>query len=109
MVFLLNGTFYSLNTEKKICPHCYHYPTIEPNPEDTISSILKEELEKLGVVADLIPSWTTPVGVRRPDLLCRNAGVYPIEAKLSEKCEWNPDYWPVSEASPKLGLAKGKG
>jgi hypothetical protein len=53
--------------------------------EDGISSILKEELQKLGVVADLTPSWTTPIGLRKPDLLCRNAGVYPVEAKFTER------------------------
>jgi hypothetical protein len=53
--------------------------------EDGISSILKEELQKLGVVVDLTPSWTTPIGLRKPDLLCRNTGVYPIEAKFSER------------------------
>jgi len=53
--------------------------------EDGISSILKEELQNLGVVADLTPSWTTPIGLRKPDLLCRNAGVYPVEAKFTER------------------------
>jgi len=53
--------------------------------EDTISSLLKEDLEKLGVVVQLIPTVDTPVGVRKPDLLCRNGGVYPVEAKFSER------------------------
>jgi len=53
--------------------------------EDGISSLLKEELQNLGVIADLTPSWTTPIGLRKPDLLCRNAGVYPVEAKFTER------------------------
>jgi type I restriction-modification system DNA methylase subunit len=53
--------------------------------EDGISALLKEELQKLGVVADLTPSLTTPAGLRKPDLLCRNGGVYPVEAKFIER------------------------
>jgi len=53
--------------------------------EDTITSLLGEKLEKLGVITQLTPTIDTPVGVRKPDLLCRNAGVYPIEAKFTER------------------------
>jgi hypothetical protein len=53
--------------------------------EDTVTSLLKDELQKLGVTAEFTPVIDTPVGVRKPDLLCRNAGVYPIEAKFSER------------------------
>ena len=53
--------------------------------EDTITTLLKEELEKLGVKAEAFPSITTPAGIRKPDLLCNNAGIYPLEAKFSER------------------------
>ncbi|GAI07892.1 unnamed protein product, partial [marine sediment metagenome] len=53
--------------------------------EDTITSILRDELEYLGIDTQLIPSIITPVGLRKPDLLCCNGGVYPIEAKFKEK------------------------
>ena len=53
--------------------------------EDTITAILRDELEELGVKAELIPSIATPAGPRKPDLLCRNAGTYPVEAKFSER------------------------
>jgi len=53
--------------------------------EDTITSLLKEELEKLGVHVQIIPSIETPVGLRKPDLLCSNGGFYPVEAKFTER------------------------
>lgn len=53
--------------------------------EDTITSILRDELERLGVEAELIPVIDTPAGIRKPDLLCRNAGAYPVEAKFTER------------------------
>lgn len=53
--------------------------------EDTVTSLLREELEELGLTAELVPVIDTPVGIRKPDLLCRNAGVYPVEAKFSER------------------------
>mgnify|MGYP001088128003 CR=1 FL=1 len=53
--------------------------------EDTITSLFRDELERLGVEAELIPSITTPVGIRKPDLLCRNGGTYPVEAKFTER------------------------
>ncbi|MEM4140020.1 MAG: N-6 DNA methylase [Nitrososphaeria archaeon] len=52
--------------------------------ENTITILLKEELEKFGVKAEPFASITTPVGRREVDLLCQNAGVYPIEAKFTE-------------------------
>ena len=53
--------------------------------EDTITSLLKEELDKRGVQVELIPSIETPVGLRKPDLLCKNGGTYPVEAKFAER------------------------
>ena len=52
--------------------------------EDTITGIVREELEKRGVKAAQFTSIDTPSGTRKPDLLCQNAGVYPIEAKFTE-------------------------
>ncbi len=49
--------------------------------EDTITSLLRDELIKLGVKAELFPSVTTPSGLRKPDILCSNGGSYPLEAK----------------------------
>jgi len=53
--------------------------------EDTITAILKEELEKIGVNVELLPVINTPSGIRKPDLLCRDGGIYPIEAKFKER------------------------
>jgi hypothetical protein len=52
--------------------------------EDTITSLLQVELSSLGVRAELLPSVTTPAGVRRPDILCANGGIYPLEAKFTK-------------------------
>jgi hypothetical protein len=52
--------------------------------EDTITSLLGEELRKRGVKAEPFRRLSTPVGDRIPDLLCENAGNYLIEAKFSE-------------------------
>jgi len=51
--------------------------------EDAVTILLREELEKRGVKA-LPVSIRTPQGHRKPDLLCENAGIYPIEAKFRE-------------------------
>jgi type I restriction-modification system DNA methylase subunit len=53
--------------------------------EDTITMLLKEELEKLGVKAEPFSSIVTPAGTRKPDLVCANGGMYLIEAKFSER------------------------
>jgi len=56
-----------------------------PKPtENTITSRLCKELEKLGVKALPFESIPTPVGRREVDLLCENGGKYPIEAKFTE-------------------------
>lgn len=52
--------------------------------EDTVTSILAEELRKRGVVAETQVSIKTPKGVRRPDIACQNAGLYVVEAKFRE-------------------------
>ncbi len=46
---------------------------------------MKEELERLGVNAQPFTEISTPVGLRKPDLLCANAGTYPVEAKFTER------------------------
>ncbi|MBC7333771.1 MAG: N-6 DNA methylase [Actinobacteria bacterium] len=53
--------------------------------ENTITSCLKEELEKRGIKAEPFASITTPVGRREVDLLCSNGGYYVIEAKFTER------------------------
>jgi len=53
--------------------------------EDTITSILRDELIKLGIKAEVFTSVTTPSGIRKPDLLCTNGGMYPLEAKFTER------------------------
>ncbi|MFH7835871.1 MAG: N-6 DNA methylase [Candidatus Aenigmatarchaeota archaeon] len=52
--------------------------------ENTITSLLKEELEKFGVKAEAFISISTPIGRREADLLCKNAGIYILEAKFTE-------------------------
>lgn len=57
-----------------------------PKPtEDTITSLLKEEIERFNVKVEQFPIIDTPEGKRKPDLLCVDAGIYPIEAKFTEK------------------------
>lgn len=51
--------------------------------EDTITSLLRDELLQLGVQAELFPVVNTPSGIRKPDILCSNGGNYPLEAKFS--------------------------
>ncbi|MEM2099958.1 MAG: N-6 DNA methylase [Thermoproteota archaeon] len=53
--------------------------------EDTVSSLLRDELQRLGVKVELFPQITTPAGLRKPDLFCINAGSYPVEAKFTER------------------------
>lgn len=52
--------------------------------ENTITSILAEELQKLGIKTEPFARIKTPTGDREPDILCKNSGSYPIEAKFSE-------------------------
>ncbi|MCD6513324.1 MAG: N-6 DNA methylase, partial [Candidatus Odinarchaeota archaeon] len=56
-----------------------------PKPtENTVTAFLKDELEKFGVKAIPFASIHTPAGRREVDILCENAGLYPIEAKFTE-------------------------
>lgn len=64
--------------------YLHGFELIPKATEDTITSLLAEELRKRGVVTESFPGLTTPVGHRTPDLLCKNAGDYPVEAKFSE-------------------------
>jgi type I restriction-modification system DNA methylase subunit len=52
--------------------------------ENTITSLVREKLEKLGVKAMAFVSIQTPEGRREVDLWCYDGGSYPIEAKFSE-------------------------
>lgn len=52
--------------------------------EDTITS-LRDQLVTLGVKAEVFPVVNTPSGIRKPDILCTDGGVYPLEAKFSER------------------------
>jgi hypothetical protein len=57
-----------------------------PKPtENTITSLLKEELETLGVKALLFIRVSTPVGDREVDLWCYNSGRYPLETRSTER------------------------
>ncbi len=53
--------------------------------EDTLTTIFKEFLAEKGVNVEAFPIWRTPVGIRKPDLLCKNSKFYPLEAKIKEK------------------------
>lgn len=53
--------------------------------EDTITSLLRDELKSNGINAELFPSVSTPKGTRKPDILCSNGGMYPLEAKYFER------------------------
>mgnify|MGYP000456882578 CR=1 FL=1 len=57
-----------------------------PKPtEDTITNLLAKELEKFGVKVETFPAIDTPNGIRKPDILCINAGTYLLEAKFRER------------------------
>lgn len=56
--------------------------------EDTITVMLKDELETCGVKTEIFPEIKTPSGYRKPDLYCLNGGTYIIEAKFKEKDLW---------------------
>lgn len=53
--------------------------------ENTVTGILREELESRNVKTIQFPTLQTPVGRREPDLLCENGGRYLVEAKFSEQ------------------------
>ncbi len=53
--------------------------------EDTLTTIFKEILVKNGIDAEAFMVWDTPVGMRKPDILCRNDKFYPLEAKIKEE------------------------
>jgi hypothetical protein len=51
--------------------------------EDTITTILANELEKRGVKVQTFPKIELPgIGLRKPDIWCHNGGNYVIEAKF---------------------------
>jgi type I restriction-modification system DNA methylase subunit len=56
--------------------------------EDTISVMLKDELEKRNVTAQVFIEIRTPTGYRKPDIYCQNGGAYIIEAKFKERDLW---------------------
>jgi type I restriction-modification system DNA methylase subunit len=61
---------------------------IPKTTEDTISVMLKDELEKRNVKAQVFAEIRTPVGYRKPDIYCQNGGTYVIEAKFKERDLW---------------------
>ena len=52
--------------------------------ENTITHLLAEELQKIGVESEPLAKIQTPTGERYPDIICKNSGSYPIEAKFGE-------------------------
>jgi type I restriction-modification system DNA methylase subunit len=56
--------------------------------EDTITAMLRDELERRNVSAQAFVGIRTPAGYRKPDILCQNGGVYIIEAKFKERDLW---------------------
>jgi len=56
--------------------------------EDTISVMLRDELEKRNVSAHVFTEIKTPAGYRKPDIYCQNGGIYVIEAKFKERDLW---------------------
>lgn len=52
--------------------------------ENTVTHLLAEELQKIGVESEPLAKIQTPTGERYPDIICKNSGSYPIEAKFSE-------------------------
>ncbi len=57
-----------------------------PKPtEDTLTTILTEELRARGVHAQPYMSLKTPVGTRKPDIVCQDSLLYVVEAKFRER------------------------
>jgi hypothetical protein len=51
--------------------------------EDTITTILANELEKRGIKVQTFPKIELPgIGLRKPDIWCHNGGDYAVEAKF---------------------------
>lgn len=57
----------------------------EKGSEDTVTTLLQEEIRKLGLKTVAFSVLRTPIGIRKPDLLCGNGGKYPIEAKFTDR------------------------
>jgi len=56
-----------------------------PKPtEDTITDILKGELEKRGLKCETFPVLSTPEGIRKPDIYVQDYGRYIAEAKFRD-------------------------
>lgn len=53
--------------------------------ENTVTTFLRELLEKKGIDSTAFASIDTPDGRREVDILCKNGGTYVCEAKFSEK------------------------
>ena len=53
--------------------------------EDTITTLVQEEVKKLGLKAVAFSVLRTPIGIRKPDLLCEDGGKYPVEAKFTDR------------------------
>ncbi|MDH2901649.1 MAG: N-6 DNA methylase [archaeon] len=53
--------------------------------EDTVTTLLENEIKQLGVKVEAFTVLRTPTGIRKPDLLCEDGGKYPVEAKLTER------------------------
>jgi len=52
--------------------------------EDNVTGILAGMLEGKEVQVEIFPVVSTLRGVRKPDIVCRNSGVYFVEAKFRE-------------------------
>ncbi len=53
--------------------------------EDTLTTIIKEFLTESQINVQAFPIWTTPIGIRKPDLLIKNDKYYPLEAKIRKQ------------------------
>jgi len=69
-------SFITLRTANRLIPKA---------TEDTITTLLKDALVQRNIKAELFPVVNTPVGIRKPDILCTNGGAYPLEAKFTER------------------------
>ena len=73
---LKRNSFTTLRTADSLIPKA---------TEDSITTLLKDALVHRNIKAELFPVVNTPVGIRKPDILCTNGGVYPLEAKFTER------------------------
>jgi len=76
--------------------------------EDTITTILANELEKRSVKVQTFPKIELPgIGIRKPDIWCHNGGDYVIEAKTNSSTHFNFKLRPAMKRKTEKSFSRG--